>query len=78
MLGSLYVKDDRTSLEFIVKVDMNVVRDSDLANITGPKCEGDPQSAPDEQLQILDPGYENTAVMPSSVNFLFVSISCYL
>lgn len=72
------MKDDRTSLEYTIKVNKNAVRGSDLANIRGPKREGDPHSAPDEQLRILDRGYENTAVMPSSVTFLSVSISCYL
>ena len=69
MSGSLRVKDDRTALEYTIRVDNNVVRGSDLANIRGPRNMGDPKDPADEPLRIFDPGYGNTAIMPSSVTF---------
>ena len=71
MSGNLHVKDDRTSLEYTIKGESNIVRASDLAKIKSPSIQwGDAaQGPPDVKLRILDPGYENTAVMSSSVKF---------
>ena len=74
MSGSLHVRDDRTSLEYTIKVEENAVRGSDLAKIRGPRPGGDPQDPPNERLRVFDPGYENTAIMPSSVTFALVDI----
>lgn len=69
MSGNLHVKDDRTSLQYTIKVENNVVRGSDLGNIRGPRNVGNPHHPPDERLRIFDSGYENTAIMSSSVTF---------
>lgn len=69
MSGNLHVKDYRTLREYQIKVENNVVKASDLANIKGPMDVGDQQALPEQRLLVFDPGYENTAVMASSVTF---------
>lgn len=66
MSGILYVKDSRTSQTYTIEVIHNSIKNSDLANIKGPK---DAKHLHGEKLRVFDPGYQNTAVMNSSITF---------
>ena len=77
MSDFLDVRDSRTSRTYRLPVINNSVKGADLAKITSLKkintMHHDPSTAMlEEKLKVFDPGYENTAVMQSSITFLYV------
>ena len=74
MSGHLRVHDTRTAQDYTIPVSDDSVQGSDLTQIKGPKnaTSNDTDSAviaAGNGLKVLDPGYQNTAIMKSSIAF---------
>lgn len=69
MSGLLRVHDTRTSQNYTIRVTEDSVRGSDLAQIKGP-VDGESSALPHGNgLKVFDPGFENTAIIRSSITF---------
>jgi citrate synthase len=67
----LHVFDTRTGQSYDLPIDRNTIRGSDLARIQAPPgtCHDEESLYNHTGLRLFDPGFENVAVMESSITF---------